>query len=64
MDIISAVLLASYMAELPLHPYVPHCCCRFFQELDFPWSLDVEGVLQLIPKVIHIVAEEASRWVD
>jgi len=37
------------------------CCCRYFQELDFPWAMDVELVLQLIPAVIQIVTEEAQK---
>jgi hypothetical protein len=33
--------------------------CRYFQELDFPFELDINLVLNLIPKVVQIVTEEA-----
>jgi hypothetical protein len=36
-------------------------CCRFYQELDFPWSMDPQLVLQLIPQVVNIVAQEVAR---
>jgi hypothetical protein len=34
---------------------------RFYQELDFPWSLDPQLVLQLIPQVVEVVAQEVAR---
>ena len=34
---------------------------RFYQELDFPWSLDPQLVLQLIPHVVDVVAQEVAR---
>jgi hypothetical protein len=34
---------------------------RFYQELDFPWSLDPQLVLQLIPQVLDVVKEEVAR---
>ncbi|WIA13164.1 hypothetical protein OEZ85_006756 [Tetradesmus obliquus] len=33
---------------------------KFFQELDFPWELDINLVLSLIPQVVQIVTEEAA----
>jgi hypothetical protein len=36
-------------------------CRRFYQELDFPWSMDPQLVLQLIPQVIDIVSQEVAR---
>eukprot|EP00878_Enallax_costatus_P021904 GHUV01023215.1.p1 GENE.GHUV01023215.1~~GHUV01023215.1.p1 ORF type:complete len:256 (+),score=79.98 GHUV01023215.1:321-1088(+) len=35
--------------------------CRYFQELDFPWDLDINIVLALIPAVVQIVTEETCR---
>jgi hypothetical protein len=39
------------------------CCAhpRFYQELDFPWCLDPQLVLQLIPQVVDVVAQEVAR---
>lgn len=36
-------------------------CCRYFQELDFDWSLDVQQVLSVVPKVVQIIAEEVRH---
>ncbi|WIA33310.1 hypothetical protein OEZ86_006449 [Tetradesmus obliquus] len=33
---------------------------KYFQELDFPWELDINLVLSLISKVVQIVTEEAA----
>lgn len=38
--------------------------CRFYQELDFPWSLDPELVLQLVPRVVDIVSQEVAKVYD
>ena len=51
--------------SVPNHREMPFAACayllRYFQELDFPYELDVQLVLQLIPRVIRIVIEECQR---
>lgn len=44
------------------HTLTPNKCgtSRFFQELDFPWSLDPSLLQRLLPRVLQIVADEAA----
>lgn len=34
---------------------------RFYQELDFPWSLPPQLVVALVPRVVDIVTQEVAR---
>jgi hypothetical protein len=59
----TCIAMLTYALCLSLTVFLPFpAACRYFQELDFPWELDISLVLDLIPKVVQIVADEACTF--